>query len=99
MNDGSRVFLSTALGAALGAAAGYLYLTEGGRRLRSRIDPKLDEAMHEIRRLRSTVSKLRVVASEGVAAVAGVMNLEGDRAWRTKMITRAGEAPASWWGS
>jgi hypothetical protein len=99
VNDGSRLFLSTALGAAMGAAAGYLYFTDGGRHLRRRIDPKLDEAMHEIRRLRSTVNKVRVVASEGVAAVAGVVNLEGDRAWRTKTITKAGEAPASWWGS
>ncbi len=74
MSDAGRVFLSTAVGAAAGAAAGYLYFTEGGRRLRSRIDPQLDDAMHEIRRLRSTVNKLQVVASEGVAAVAGVMN-------------------------
>jgi hypothetical protein len=59
------VFLSTLAGAALGAAAGYLYLTEGGRRVRNQIEPKLDDAMREMSRLRGTVEKVQSVASEG----------------------------------
>jgi hypothetical protein len=65
MTQGNRVFLSTLAGAAVGAAAGYLYLTDGGRRMRSQIEPRLDDAMREVSRLRGTVAKVQSVASEG----------------------------------
>jgi gas vesicle protein len=65
VTEGNRVLLSTLTGAVLGAAAGYLYLTDGGRRMRSQLEPRLDDAMREIGRLRGTVAKLQSVASEG----------------------------------
>ena len=65
MTEGSRVFLSALAGAMVGAAAGYLYLTDDGRRVRSQIEPKLDDAVREMRRLKGTASKVQSAASEG----------------------------------
>jgi len=65
VTEGSRVFLSALAGAMVGAAAGYLYLTDGGRRVRSQVEPKLDDAVREMRRLRGTAVKVQAAASEG----------------------------------
>jgi len=40
-------------------------MTENGRRVRDQIEPKLDDFLHEIHRMRGTVEKARSVASEG----------------------------------
>jgi len=65
VTEANRIFLTTLAGAVAGAAAGYLFFTEGGRRVRTQIEPKLDDAMHEMQRLRGTVAKVQSVASEG----------------------------------
>jgi hypothetical protein len=54
-----------AIGAAAGLAIGYLYLTEDGRRFRSRLDPWLDQVVEEIRRLRGAAIKARRAWYEG----------------------------------
>ena len=40
-------------------------MTESGRRVRDQIEPRLDDFMHEIARLRGTVEKARAAANEG----------------------------------
>jgi hypothetical protein len=65
VDDRSRVLLATCLGAVAGGVWGWLYLTENGRRVRNQIDPKLDDFMHELARLRGTVEKARTAANEG----------------------------------
>jgi gas vesicle protein len=80
VTEGSRVFLSTLVGAIVGAAAGYLYFTDTGRRIRSQIEPKLDDAMHEIVRIRGTVSKVQAVATEGWRSLSQ-MSGEGAPQW------------------
>lgn len=65
MDERSRVFLATALGAVIGGVWGWLYLTEQGRRVRDQIEPKLDDFIREVTRARSTVEKARSAASEG----------------------------------
>jgi hypothetical protein len=40
-------------------------MTESGRRVRDQIEPKLDDVMSELTRVRGTVQKARGVASEG----------------------------------
>jgi gas vesicle protein len=65
VTEGNRVLLSTLAGAAVGAAAGFLYMTEGGRRMRMQVEPRLDDAMRELQRLRATAAKVQSVASEG----------------------------------
>ena len=65
MDKRSRVLLATCLGAVAGGVWGWLYMTENGRRVRDQIEPKLDDLMHELTRVRGTVEKARNVASEG----------------------------------
>jgi len=65
VNERSRVLLATCLGAVAGGVWGWLYLTENGRRVRNQIDPKLDDFMHELMRMRGTVEKARSAANEG----------------------------------
>ena len=65
MDERTPVVLSVLLGALAGAVAGYWFFTEGGRRLRSQLEPRLDAAAREVGRLRETVTKAQAVASEG----------------------------------
>jgi hypothetical protein len=65
VDDRSRVLAATMLGAVAGGALGYLYLTDSGRRLRSQIEPKLDDFMRELSSVRGTVEKARTAANEG----------------------------------
>ena len=65
MDDRSRVMLASCLGAVIGAAWGWLYLTEHGRRFKDQIEPRLDDFMRELSQARGTVEKARSVANEG----------------------------------
>ena len=65
MEERSRVLLATILGAVAGGVWGWLYMTEGGRRVRSQIEPKLDDFMRELQNVRGTVEKARTAANEG----------------------------------
>jgi hypothetical protein len=57
--------MATFLGAVVGGVWGWLYMTEGGRRVRNQIEPKLDDFMNELTRVRGTVEKARSAANEG----------------------------------
>ncbi|MCA1559145.1 MAG: hypothetical protein LC753_02075 [Acidobacteria bacterium] len=65
MDERSRVLMATVMGAALGGVCGWLYLTENGQRVREQIEPKLDDFIGEITRVRGTVEKARSAANEG----------------------------------
>ena len=65
MDERSRVLAATVLGAVAGGVWGWLYLTANGRRMRSQIDPKLDDFMRELQNVRGTVQKARSAANEG----------------------------------
>lgn len=65
VNERSRVLMATVMGAVAGGVWGWLYLTEGGRRVRDQIDPRLDDFMNEVARMRGTVEKARTAANEG----------------------------------
>jgi len=69
VEDRSRVLMSACLGALIGGVAGYLFLTEDGRRLRERLEPGMDDLLREIRHLRSAAEKARLAAAEGVQTV------------------------------
>jgi hypothetical protein len=66
------VFLAAVLGAAAGAALGFLYLTAGGQRVRAQIEPKLDDFVSELRRMRGTIEKARAAADEGWRSLSDV---------------------------
>ena len=65
MDERSRVMMAALLGAVVGGVWGWLYMTEGGRRIRDQIEPKLDDFMNELTRVRGTVDKARSAANEG----------------------------------
>lgn len=65
MDDRSRVLMATLAGAVAGGIWGWLYLTDSGRRVRDQIEPRLDDFMNELTRMRGTVEKARTAANEG----------------------------------
>jgi hypothetical protein len=65
VDERSRVLMTTVLGAVIGGVYGWLYMTENGRRVRDQIEPKLDDFVNEITRVRGTVDKARSAANEG----------------------------------
>ena len=69
MND-SRIMVAGALvGALVGAAASYLFFTNAGGELRSRIEPAVDDLRREFGRFQKTVEKLGEMANDGIRAV------------------------------
>jgi hypothetical protein len=69
VNDQSRIALAAFVGALAGGVAGYLFLTEDGRRVRERLGPGMADLAQEVQRLRGAVGSARVAACEGWAAV------------------------------
>jgi len=69
VEDRSRIVLSACLGALVGGLAGYLFMTEDGRRVRARLEPGMEDLAREVRRLRGAVESARVAAREGWAAI------------------------------
>ena len=69
MEDRARVLMSVCLGALIGGVAGYLFLTDDGRRLRERLEPGMDDLLREMRHLRSAAEKARLAAAEGLMTV------------------------------
>lgn len=65
MDDRSRVLATSMLGAIAGGVWGWLYLTANGRRIRTQIEPKLDDFRRELATAVTTVEKARAAASEG----------------------------------
>ena len=65
MDERSRVLMATVFGAVIGGVWGWLYMTENGRRVRDQIEPRLDDFMQELARMRGTVEKARTAANEG----------------------------------
>ena len=65
MDERSKVLMATLIGAVAGGVYGWLYMTEHGRRVRDQIEPKLDDFMSELTRMRGTVEKARTAANEG----------------------------------
>jgi hypothetical protein len=65
VDERSRVLMATFMGAVIGGVSGWLYLTESGRRVRDQIEPKLDDFLGELTRVRGTVDKARSAANEG----------------------------------
>jgi outer membrane lipoprotein SlyB len=82
VNERFRVLAATVLGAVAGGVFGWLYMTEQGRRVRDQIDPKLDDFIRELGRVRGTVQKARTAANEG---------------WRSlNEITGGAQSPGRW---
>jgi hypothetical protein len=81
MDDKSRVFIAALIGAAAGATWGYLYLTDSGRRMRAQLEPKLDDFIGELRRMRGTIDKARAAADEGWQSLNDITGASGGGRW------------------
>jgi hypothetical protein len=79
VDERSRVMLAACLGAVAGGLWGYLYLTEGGRRFREQIEPRLDDLINEMTRVRGTVEKARTAANEGWRSLSDITSAQGGR--------------------
>jgi gas vesicle protein len=77
--DNSRAIAATIIGAVLGAAAGYLFFTEQGRRVRRQIEPTLDDIARELISFRATMQKAAGVANEGWKLLNDVLNESSPR--------------------
>ena len=55
MSDRTSILLGALAGAVVGGAAGYLFFTEEGRRLREDLEPKLMDLMGAIDKARSLI--------------------------------------------
>ena len=69
MSEQSQVIFCAALGALVGAAAGYLFLTNDGRVLRDRLEPALDDVRREFVRFQKTIEKAGELANDGLRVV------------------------------
>jgi gas vesicle protein len=65
VNDKSRTIGAMIVGAVVGAAAGYMFFTETGRRFRRQLEPALEDMARELNHFRGTVTKAAGVANEG----------------------------------
>lgn len=81
MDERSRVLMATFMGAVIGGVWGWLYMTENGRRVREQIEPKLDDFMNEVTRVRGTVEKARTAANEGWRSLSDIAGGGGHGRW------------------
>lgn len=65
MDDRGRIALAIGLGALVGGVAGYLLLTERGRRMRDELEPRLNDVLGEVDKLRQTFESTRTAVAEG----------------------------------
>lgn len=66
MSEASRLCVGAALGALCGAAVAYLFFTEGGRDVRDRIEPAVDDLRREFGRFQKTIEKVGDLANDGM---------------------------------
>ena len=66
------VVLGAVVGAALGGLAGYLFLTERGRRLRADLEPRLGAFASELAHVKATIVRAADAANDGLHVVRGV---------------------------
>ena len=80
MDERSRVLVAACVGAVVGGVCGWLYLTESGRYVREQLEPRLDDLIGEMTRVRGTVEKARTAANEGWRSLSDITGGQGGRA-------------------
>jgi gas vesicle protein len=54
------------IGAACGAAVGYLFFTDQGKAIRERFEPALDDLRQEFTKFQGTIEKVGALANDGM---------------------------------
>jgi len=57
MDDRAAILTGALVGGLIGAAFGYLYFTESGRRARQEFEPQMDALIAELRRARAAAAR------------------------------------------
>jgi hypothetical protein len=96
VDERSRVLTATVLGAIAGGVWGWLYLTANGRRVRSQIEPKLDDFMRELANVRGTVEKARTAAMANVRGTVEKARTAANEGWRSLNEMSGGAAQGRW---
>jgi hypothetical protein len=68
VSERNAIYVGAMLGALAGAGATYLFYTEGGRSVRDRMEPAVDDLVREFQKFRRTLEKVGGVANEGMRA-------------------------------
>jgi len=68
VSERNAIYLGAAVGAAAGALVTYLFYTPGGRALRDRLEPAVDDLVREAMKFRRTLEKVGGMANEGMRA-------------------------------
>jgi hypothetical protein len=79
VDERSRVLVAACVGAVVGGVCGWLYLTESGRYVREQVEPRLDDLIGEMTRVRGTVEKARTAANEGWRSLSDITGGQGGR--------------------
>jgi gas vesicle protein len=66
VNESRAVLVGAIVGAAVGAAATYLFYTDAGQQVRNRFEPAVDDLRREFVRFQKTIEKLGDMASDGM---------------------------------
>ncbi len=69
MNESRAIVAGAIVGAAVGAAATYLFFTDRGQQVRNRIEPAVEDLKREFARFQGTIEKLGAMANDGIRAV------------------------------
>ncbi len=67
MSESSRLVAGAAVGAVVGVAVAYLFLTENGRTVRDTLEP-IEDLARELNQVRHTIGRIGDVADGGVRA-------------------------------
>lgn len=68
MRDRTAVLIGLVAGAVAGGVAGWLWLTDDGRRLRARIEPRLQDLASQAMALSASAKRLQASARSSVQA-------------------------------
>lgn len=69
MRDRAAILLGLVAGAAVGGVAGWLWLTDDGRRLRARFEPQLRDLAGQALKLRESAGRVEQAARDSARTV------------------------------
>ena len=69
MRDRAAILLGLVAGAAVGSVAGWLWLTDDGRRLRARLEPHLRDLAGQALKLRESAGRVEQAARDSARTV------------------------------